>query len=750
MLHRKAVALRRGIMVVALIGIVPVAVAAAYAELAFVLEAQRSNEAKTLEVTRIAASAIEVELRQSVSALNGLALSPLLDKKDFHSFGELLRRFVAKTPGWRGSHLAHPDGRVVLSTDGHPIPPPVYDYESFDRVAATRAPVIGPLLRRPEGWGIAVRVPVMRNGGLAYVLTAIQGPDAFQRIVDTQRLPGDWTMSVFDAANKRVARSVDPAIHLGGSPAPSLLRLMSAPALSGTGVTATLEGVRGHTAYVRLPESGWTVAVTIPTISVLAGAIKPAAVSLVGLAAAIVLALLAAHLASRRIADPIRILSEEASRIGEGQVPAPPATNIAEIAALGASLAGAAQTRRQIEVERAAVNEQRDLLLESERVARAEAVRSGHLKDQFLATLSHELRTPLNSILGWSQILKHPNATADDRQKGLDIIERNARTQARLIEDLLDVSRITSGKVSLDVQILQPAAALRQAIEMARPAAAAKRISIHEQLNISTGPIAADPARLQQIIGNLLSNAIKFTSAGGRIDLVLDAAPDHIEIRVADTGAGIDPEFLPSIFDRFRQADASTTRKHGGLGLGLSIVRDLVRMHQGSVWAESAGLGCGCAFIVRFPVATDGPIAWAPAPSVGPHALAGVRVVVVDDEEDARMLAARLLEDSGATVFAAASAEAALAAIERERPDVLVSDVSMPEHDGYQLIRRLRSLDGPFLPAIAVTAFARVEDREQALAAGFSAHLAKPVEAAVLVATVAKLASSRRSARAAA
>ena len=398
--------------------------------------------------------------------------------------------------------------------------------------------------------------------------------------------------------------------------------------------------------------------------------------------------------------------------------------------------------------------EERTVLLESERAARSEAERMSDMKDEFLATLSHELRTPLNAILGWSQVLRTGRKDEAELLKGLQTIERNARAQTQLIEDLLDMSRITSGKLRLDIQPLQPIVFIQSAIETVRPAADAKGIRLNAMLDPSAGPISGDPGRLQQVIWNLLSNAIKFTPRGGRIQVVLERVNSHIEISVADTGVGIKTEFLPHLFERFRQADASTTRKYGGLGIGLSIVKSLVELHGGTVTVKSDGDGTGTTVAVQLPVAVvqrpreftarqhpasaaDGPRIFVPAE------LAGLKILVVDDQADARDLIKRVLEDCSGDVLTAANAEEALALVESARPDVLISDIGMPGADGFQLLKSVRALGperGGKVPAIALTAFARSEDRTRALRAGFLVHVSKPVDPSELVATVASVA----------
>jgi signal transduction histidine kinase/ActR/RegA family two-component response regulator len=389
---------------------------------------------------------------------------------------------------------------------------------------------------------------------------------------------------------------------------------------------------------------------------------------------------------------------------------------------------------------------------ESERAARHAADRVSSMKDDFLATLSHELRTPLGAILGWSQILRARTMSEAELHRGLEVIERNARVQTQLIDDLLDMSRIAAGTMRLDLQSIDPASFVEAAIETVRPAAEAKGIALTRRLDPATGPVTGDPNRLQQVVWNLLSNAVKFTGTHGRIDVVLERAAEHVQIVVADTGAGIAPEFLPRVFDRFRQGDSSRTRTARGMGLGLSIVKYLVEHHGGEVEATSPGEGRGATFRVRLPLAgvPRGEGEGLPIPGRGPAAvsdftrsdLSGIRVLVVDDQPDTRDLIKQVLEECRAEVVTAASADEALRALQRYRPAVLVSDIGLPEVDGYELLRRVRTLGpthGGRTPAIAVTAFARSEDRTAALRAGFLVHVSKPVEPSELVATVASV-----------
>jgi PAS domain S-box-containing protein len=398
--------------------------------------------------------------------------------------------------------------------------------------------------------------------------------------------------------------------------------------------------------------------------------------------------------------------------------------------------------------------------LASEQHARTQAETASRMKDEFLATLSHELRTPLNAILGWASMLRTQASNADHVLRGAEVIERNARAQTRIIEDLLDMSAIMSGKVRLEVGTLDIAALAQAGLDTARPTAEAKGVALESRIELAKGEqVRGDPHRLQQVIWNLLSNAIKFTPRGGRVELNLSRKAGLIELAVADSGEGIAPEFLPYVFDRFRQADASTTRRHGGLGLGLSIVKQLVELHGGHVRVESAGRGQGARFTVCLPDSTAVRTAGKPRSAVERpvraidvlaedcERLEGIRVLVVDDDPDARDLAGRLLGGCRADVVTAGSTQEALGALTEGEFDVLISDIGMPGEDGYALLRKVRALPREHngdIPAMALTAYARGEDRVKALRAGFHLHASKPVDPAELIAAVANLGRLRQ------
>ena len=398
-------------------------------------------------------------------------------------------------------------------------------------------------------------------------------------------------------------------------------------------------------------------------------------------------------------------------------------------------------------------NQYEDELLRAKRAAE-EATRA---KDEFLATVSHELRTPLTAILGWARMLREGDFDEQMSARALDTIERNAQSQNQLIGDLLDFSRIISGKIRLDVGRVELAPLVEAAIDVVSPAAEAKGIRLQTILDPKAGPVSGDPERLQQVMWNLLSNAVKFTPKGGRVQVRLTRVNSSVEVAVSDTGQGISAEFLPYVFERFRQADHTTTRRQAGLGLGMAITKHIVELHGGTIRAESPGEGQGSTFVLRLPVMIVHAAEVAPEAPAGPRSapgeerprpaalarLDGIHVLVVDDERDARELLATILTRSGAEVTTAAGVADALDKLRRVTPDLLVSDIEMADEDGYSLIRKVRASDthrGRRIPAIALTAHARPTDRMRALSEGYHMHMPKPVEPAELVLAIANLA----------
>ena len=410
--------------------------------------------------------------------------------------------------------------------------------------------------------------------------------------------------------------------------------------------------------------------------------------------------------------------------------------------------------------ERKRMELERERLLATALAAQKEAEYANRLKDEFLATASHELRTPLTAVVGWSRMLRTGKLDAENSARALEVIERNATLQTKLIDDLLDVSRIITGKLTLDRNVIELALVVSDAVNTVNPAADGKNITIETSFDAGAGPVLGDANRLQQVVWNLLSNAVKFTPKNGRIDVALQRVNSEVEISVRDSGEGISSEFLPYVFDRFRQGDGKTTRMHSGLGLGLAIVRQLVELHGGTVKADSDGPGHGAIFKVRLPVLSINSV---PDRNSGasdstqktarftnglslesPPRLDGVRVLVVDDDSDTRQMLKAVLSECRADVITVGSAAEAIKEIERRKPDVLVSDLGMPVQDGYELIREVRELESADnkarIPALALTAYAKAEDRVRALAGGYQVHLSKPVEPAEFLLVVANLA----------
>lgn len=438
----------------------------------------------------------------------------------------------------------------------------------------------------------------------------------------------------------------------------------------------------------------------------------------------------------------------------------PVSLTISPVRDASGEIVGASKIARDItELKRLAedrdrISREREQLLVSERLARSQAEHANRMKDEFLSVVSHELRTPLNAIVGWTDVLAEGGESRQEIQHGVDIIRRNAMMQAQLIEDLLDLGRISSGKMTLNVQSVDLGAIISEAVQSVQHSADMKLITIKAIVHNGRGGLLGDAKRLQQVVWNLLTNAIKFTPKSGKVQISVARTASQVQLSISDSGAGISPEFLPHVFERFSQADASTTRKQGGLGIGLALVKQLVELHAGKVRAESPGVGLGSTFTVLLPISiTQGDENAHPETDAGDLSeksiadLSGVRVLAVDDDRDSLEVIRRILKQRHAEVTTASSVEEALEALGEARPDVILSDIGMPQHDGYDLIRRVRNLPGgAAIPAAALTALARPDDRMRAMNAGFQTHVAKPVAAAEIVAVVSSLANLRRAA----
>jgi signal transduction histidine kinase/ActR/RegA family two-component response regulator len=742
--------LSRRLLLLACAGIVPLAIISGIG--LYVLAQQQRIQAERvgLELARAIATAVDAELRSTVSVLESLATTFTLDGNDVPAFRHRARRVLETQPHWAAVLLADPSGARIAdtrfdTTDRRPI----IERASFDRVVSTRAPAVGNLAKAIDGALLfPVRVPVIRNGELRYVLTAIVKPDEIREVVTRHGVPADWVISVFDANGRRVARSRAHEENLGGEASPTLRALIADRGREGFGVTNTLEGERTYTPYSRTEPSGWLVALGIPAGLIETAGYRSLAVYGGGILLSIALGSLAAMWVARSINRPIADLRDAAQALGRRQIPRPPDTSIQEIRDVAAALVAAAE-------ERASVEADREALLRKEQEAREAAETADRAKDQFLAVLSHELRTPLNAVYGWARMLRTGQIQGEAQiARAFDVIERNANAQVQLVDDLLDVSRVITGKMRLDVRRVELTSVVESALDSVRPAADAKGIRLQSVLDPRAGPITGDSNRLQQVVWNLLINAVKFTPKDGQIQVHLQRINSHVEIVVSDTGQGIAPGVLPLIFERFRQADSSSTRTHAGLGLGLALVKHLVELHGGSVVAQSAGEGRGATFIVKLPLMIA-EMPYGPVPRVHPTApsaeplaagarLDGLKILVVDDDPDALELATVILEGAGALVKRARSASEGLHTLREWHPDVLVSDIEMPGEDGYSLIRKVRALDpadGSRTLAVALTAYGRTQDRILSLAAGYSMHVPKPVDPGELTTIIASVAA---------
>jgi signal transduction histidine kinase/ActR/RegA family two-component response regulator len=757
--------LRSHLLILVLGAVLPVLAFSAVMAVMFWHQQRDAFEKRYLERVRAMTIALDRELQGHIRMLQVLSHSPYLAAGDMRGFYEQTRRVQAEQSDWSTVALMDAAGAQVFNLHrpfGSPLPTSALDTALLARVATTSRPAVSPLVKGAVSgqYTTAVIVPVTTRGATRLLVVAIDSPIWLRFLSSIPVIPGA-TMTLLDQNGLVIARTLNPDRWVGQRVSPVLYaksRELAEAAYRNIG----LEGQWFYTAHSRSTISAWTVATGVPvgdverelrgsTIATLAGA---------GLMALLAVAL--AVVFGRRIARPVSALAGAAAALEKGEEPPPTSTTtaIAEVADVTHAFDDAARrlrareaALRASEAESARLAAERARLLDNERAARADAETANRLKDDFLATLSHELRTPLTAVLGWARMLRAGYADKKSTARGLASIERNAAAQVRLVEDLLDVSRIVNGKMRLDMRLVDLPAVIESAVEAVRPAASAKQVQVQTSLNPLAGPVIGDPDRLQQVVWNLLSNSVKFTPREGHVHVRLARAESHAEIVVSDTGQGMDPEVVPHVFERFRQADSSTTRMHGGLGLGLALVKHLVELHGGSVVAESAGPGRGATFTVRLPIsraAGPKPVldAQRRAPQTGAtmtadRSLEDVRLLLVDDEADTLELFTQILADTGAEIITAASAAEAMVQFEQRRPDVLVCDIEMPGEDGYMLVRRVRGLaaeDGGAVPALAVTAYGRAEDRQRLLAAGYDRYLAKPVEPVELVAAIAMLA----------
>jgi signal transduction histidine kinase len=592
--------IRTYLLVFAVAILLPMIAFAVVAVVAIDRQQRAAVERGGVETARALMSAIDRELGGSLATLHALAAARSLERDDLAGFADDARRVLASQRHWRAILLITPSGHVVVNTSypaGAPLPD-IVDRESFDAVLRVGRPVVGAILPGPQRQhAFAVRIPVTRDGRLVYVLTAALEPAAIASILEAQQIPGDWVGTVFDARRNIVARTRGTEQYVGRPVSPEFLRLLET-GHEGWAVTHTLEGAPVYTPFSRSAVTEWGVGIGIPPRAIDA-ALRRSLWTIAGGGLALLLASVAlSTLVGRRIARPIVALATNAKAFGEhaGAVPSTPRGDLAEADAVARAFdeAGALLRARAAE---------RDAALASAEAARAQAEAASRGKDEFLSVLSHELRTPLNAVYGWVRMLQRDPMDAATRERGLDAIERNAAAQVRLIEELLEISRIVTGKMRLDLQPIELPAVVEAAVESLQSAAQAKDLRVEVAVVRPLPPVTGDRNRLRQVVANLVSNAVKFTPNGGRIRIDLRPVGSRVEIAVTDTGQGITPALLPHVFDRFRQADSSTTRTFGGLGLGLALVRHVVELHGGTVVAKSPGPGQGATFLVTLPAA---------------------------------------------------------------------------------------------------------------------------------------------------
>jgi signal transduction histidine kinase len=700
--------LRSGLLMLVLATAVPLVAFAVLAS-ALVAKHQRENyETAVKDRNRAFMSAVDAEVKGTIVTLQALTASRALAENDLARFHQSMLAVLQTQPSWFNVILLSPEGRQLVNAAipwGSKQERTAQQQDSFEAVVRTQAPAVGdlafggPYVKRA---GLPVRVPVIRDGKLVYVLTAVVKPETFERLIQQQRLPAGWVSGLVDADGQFIARV--PAKPVGSRASPDYLEhVRTSP--EGWYRGRTVEGLDTYTAHITSELSGWSVGFAIPSGLVLGGAQRAAWLMGGGVVLSLALAIAIALWLGRRISGPIAELSSAAHELGSDAAPIKLRTPIREVRELARALNDASRAIRE----------------------RAEALsRADRNKSEFLAMLSHELRNPLAPLVNGLALLK---ARSDKSQAAeLAMMERQIRQLARLIDDLLDISRIDRGKLELRRERVAAEAIVRSAVEIARPNIEQRNHELVLRFPGTPVYLEADPVRMAQVLSNVLNNAAKFTSPGGRIEVSLKADGDEVLILVADNGIGVAPEDTGRIFDMFVQLDSSRSQAAGGLGLGLTLARTIVERHGGRIWADSEGAGKGTQFCIRLPAA--------PAPKGKPQLrqvregdVPGRRILVVDDNVDAATSLAGVLELAGHDVRTAFGGLEALTAAEEFRPDYVVLDLNLPGIDGVEVGRRLRETDwGRAASLIAMTGMGLPADVARTRQAGFDHHMTKPVE----------------------
>jgi signal transduction histidine kinase/ActR/RegA family two-component response regulator len=685
---------------------------------------------QNIATARAISVAVDREIESTASALSVLGELHALDSPDLPAFESLATRFLQYRSNWAAIVLADIDGRVLDGVPSSAGADALAGSTHWARAAvATKGTTVSNLFGLPGEAGrfLMIAVPVVREGTVTRVLGARVKTEGLLATLVQQQAPPNGAVAVIGSNDRIIVRSQGNEEWVD-EPVSAELARISAQAIEGSWRGVARDGSRTYAAFSRSARTGLMVALGMPA-EVIDGPIRRivwifAAVWFFLLGTGAGLGLLLGGVIVRAVNDASRV----SMALARGDTIAHRPSRIAELDDLSVGLQQAASAVRTH-------NRDRD--------------EASRLKDEFLMTVSHELRTPLTAILGWTRMLSTGQIRENQRGRAMEAIDRNASALHQLVNDLLDVSRIVSGRLRLDVQPVVLSDVVASAVDTVRPAADAKSIEIVTRVDLNAAGVSGDPGRLQQVVWNLLSNAVRFTPNGGRIDVGVRQSGNDVEISVCDSGTGVKPEFLPHVFERFRQGEAGTTRAHGGLGLGLAIVRHLVELHGGTVRAENNTASAGATFVIRLParpsaaaIRGERVVAAAKRDSApAPARLDGLTFLVVDDDPHARELLTAILENAGATVKAAASVADAVVILEHWMPDALLSDIEMPNEDGYDLLRKVRAGQSAAakLVAIAVTAHARPNDRRKALDAGFQWHLAKPIDPDELVSVVSTL-----------
>ena len=719
----RRVPLRQRLFVVVVAAVVPLAVVAAFAIWAGYQQQRQQAERSGLDVARALHTAVGAELRRTISVLQVLASSRAMEPLDREFLLERARQTLTAQAHWRAITLADPQGRIVLDTrtaEGEPIPPPL-DIESLRRVVATHAPAVGYIVRSPDaGHVLAVRVPVMRQGELRYVMSAVLDPRAILTVLNSHRATESWTAAAADAKGNRVARTRSTDETMGTPFSPTLVEMMARGGVEGTGETKNSEGQSVFTAYTRLGEFGWTTAVGQSTSEVEAAARDSFFTFGTGVALSVLLGAFAALFMARRIVRPITQLREAAIGMGRGERFNAPDLDVQELHDVSTTLAAA-------DADQARARAEREELLKREQAAREAAETANRAKDEFLAMLGHELRNPLGAISNAAYVLENEKLDGDTARRTRAIIMRQVGHLTRLTDDLLDAARALMGKIVLRKRPVDLSAVAMQSIATLK---GAQRLQNHRIVeDFQPAWVEADPVRLDQVIGNLVVNAVKYTPHGGTIRVSVHRVGNDAMLAVADDGIGIAPELAPNVFDLFVQGDRALDRNEGGLGIGLTLVRRLAELHGGTASMHSEGPGRGSEFTVRLPAIEPAEAAPAPGPGLREARSDTRHVLIVEDNADARDTLRMVLELSGHRVDTAPDGPSGLEKALALQPELALIDVGLPGMDGYEVARRIRGSRGmrrPFL--VALTGYGAPEDRERALAAGFDTHVVKPVD----------------------